>query len=77
MFHIIVYIKIPSNAVAIKDYKISIGKVGAIFERIAKRHGDFEKVFVHCLQTLYNRIVYMSKFSSLPSVNASHDENSN
>lgn len=57
----IVNVRVPHQAVAIKEYKISIGKVSDIFERIVKKHGDFEKVFVHCLQTLYNRIVQMSK----------------
>lgn len=54
--------EVPSQACLIKDYKGEIGKVSEIFERIVHKSGDFEKVFVCCLQTLYQLIVKMGEF---------------
>lgn len=54
-------VQVPSQASAIKEYKVHIHKVGEILERIVKKSSDFEKAFIYCLQTLYQLIVKLSE----------------
>lgn len=61
-FVVAVRVQVPSQAAAIKDYKQETARVTEIFSRIVKKSGDFEKIFIFCLRTLYRLIVEMSEY---------------